>query len=162
MVWVCNCSQMSITVRVVDKNLYSEPNWLTVICSLHHTQQWWANITIQLNILIVRLNCVASKWSSSYSRVCYLVFTFNFECPFMIDHTNQPLIAANVAISICVKHFNHHLINLQKITNEARKTKVFLDHFWQDISNLRLSSLLGTLVACLYRIWPPKTEKDKN
>ena len=27
----------------------------SVTCPLCHTQQWWANITIQLNILIVRL-----------------------------------------------------------------------------------------------------------
>jgi len=57
--------------------------WLTVTCPLCHTQQWWANITMQLNILIVRLNCVVPKWSSSYSRVHHLVFTLGQ----MVCHT---------------------------------------------------------------------------
>ena len=48
-------------------NFYSEPNWLTVTCSLCHTRQWLANI------LIIRLNCVAPKWSNSYSRVHHLL-----------------------------------------------------------------------------------------
>jgi len=73
-----------LRIRVFDKNFYSEPSWLTVTCPLCHTQQRWANITIQLQltILIVR-HCVAPKWSNSYSRMHHLVFTLGQ----MVCHT---------------------------------------------------------------------------
>jgi len=52
------CPSLNNNIKKVENLRYTH---------LHHTQQWWANITMQLNILIIRLNCVALKWSSSYS-----------------------------------------------------------------------------------------------
>jgi len=70
--------------NLLKNYFYSGPNWLTVTCPLCHTQQWWANITIQFKYFNLRLNWVTPKWSSSYSRVHYLVFISGQ----MVPHTN--------------------------------------------------------------------------
>jgi len=59
---------------------------------------------LQYNFLIVRLNCVAPKWSNSHSRVHHLVFTLGQ----MVCHVKSYYYG--LAGYLCIKELNTHAV----------------------------------------------------